>query len=108
MAKSFQYMYRGEEAYWYEYTGGGTHSTTMDRIRNDGGSVMTYRNTPDSDPNGMLSYDNMLSLRDSGGRLMVTMDNYRDSGVGHAMAGRTVKYVPNKRLDIIAIDPRSP
>ncbi len=101
MAKSFEDMYGNTEAYWDTYTNSGQEYHTMQNIRNGGGHVMKY---PGNDPN-YVNYNDILSLDQSGGRGMITLDNYRNSGQGHAMAVKKILYVPGKRFDAVIFDP---
>ncbi len=52
-----------------------------------------------------VSYNNILSLNQSGGRGMITVENYRNSGQGHSMAVKKKLYVPGKRFDAVIYDP---
>jgi hypothetical protein len=101
MARSFEDMYGNTEAYWDTYTNSGDNLHTMRNIRNGSGHVMQY---PTNDPN-YVNYDDILSLDQSGGRGMITFDNYRNSGQGHAVAVKKILYVPGKRFDAVIFDP---
>lgn len=101
MAKSFEDMYGNTEAHWDTYTNSGDNFHTMQNIRNGGGHVMQY---PTNDPN-YVNYNDILSLDQSGGRGMITFDNYRNSGQGHAAAVKKILYVPGKRFDAVVFDP---
>ena len=72
MAKSFEDMCGNTEAYWDTYINSGDNLHTVRNIRNRGGHVMQY---PTNDPN-YVNYDEILSLDQSGGRGMITFDNY--------------------------------
>jgi hypothetical protein len=61
---------------------------------------MKYTN---NDP--YITFENILELKQNGGRAMITVDNYNNTGVGHAMTVKKVLYVPNKRFDIKIFDP---
>jgi len=105
MGKSLHDLYGGAEQEWADYTFGGkgeygNEYETMCRIRDDGGSVMKY-----SGDNEIMTYDNISALNQSGGRGMITVDNYRGSGEGHAMAVKKILYVPGKRFDVVLYDP---
>ncbi len=99
MAKSFQNMYGDTEEYWDTYTNSGDDMHTMQTIRNGGGSVMQY-----SGDNPQVTYDNILNLNQNGGRSMITVENYRNSGEDHAMAVKKILYVPGKRFDAVIYD----
>jgi hypothetical protein len=58
---------------------------------------------PGNDPH--VTYNDILNLDQSGGRSMIIVDNYRNSGQGHAMAVKKVLYVPGKRFDAVIFDP---
>jgi len=100
MAKSFQDMYGNTEAYWDTYTNSGDEFYTMQNIRNGGGHVMKY---PGNDEH--VTYNDILNLDQSGGRSMITVDNYRNSGQGHAMAVKKILYVPGKRFHAVVFYP---
>jgi RHS repeat-associated protein len=100
MAKSFEDMYGNTETYWDTYTNSGDEFHTMQNIRNGGGNVMKY---PGNDPH--VTYNEISNLNQGGGRAMITLDNYRGSGIGHAMAVKKILYVPGKRFDVVVFDP---
>jgi RHS repeat-associated protein len=100
MAKSFQNMYGGTEEYWDAFTNSGENLHTFQNIRSEGGNVMVYP----GDNTQYITYENFLALEQSGGRSMITVQDYRGYGEGHAMAVREVLYVPNKRFDVRVFD----
>lgn len=100
MAKSFQDMYGNTEQYWDTYTNSGDDLHTLDHIRADGGQAMKYPGD-----NAQVTFDEISKLNQDGGRGMITLDNYRNSGSGHAMALKKILYVPGKRFDALMFDP---
>lgn len=100
MAKSFQDMYGNTEQYWDTYTNNGRDTYTLQNIRSGGGQAMMY---PGNDP--IVSYTDISRLNQSGGRAMITVENYRNLGAGHAMAVKKVLSYPGGRLSAILFDP---
>jgi hypothetical protein len=65
-----------------------------------GGEAMQY---PGS--HSRVSYEELLSLNQDGGRAMITVQNYNNSGSGHAMAVKKILYVRGQRFDAVVFDP---
>lgn len=101
MAKSFQNNYGNTEQYWNEFTNEGSDRATQNNIRNSGGQVMMYPSDHE-----MVSFENILDLSLSeGGRAMITFDNYKNTGEGHALTVKKVFGFPRGRLDLLLFDP---